>query len=251
MVPAKPQERTSKKAEKSTEKSTEKEGQRPPSKSSGTQSDKGSTPRGGKSVLPLSHVSLLDLAPSATPAPPKSTPRAKKPPVVEAAAPPSIEPPSRKKVVAPPSTEPPSRKKVAAPPSTEPPSRKKVAAPPSTEPPSVAPAPSGPPSHGPAFASSATDSLDALSDVSSEQSSCTPSDLEFLDSENDSDENRWHVDVDVLTAPSERFVGMPGSTIGLKRFEAMIASIERRAMAQDSKRKAKKATPRPPPVPVV
>ena len=237
MVPAKPQERTSKKAEKSTEKSTEKEGQRPPSKSSGTQSDKGSTPRGGKSVLPLSHVSLLDLAPSATPAPPKSTPRAKKPPVVEAAAPPSIEPPSRKKVV--------------APPSTEPPSRKKVAAPPSTEPPSVAPAPSGPPSHGPAFASSATDSLDALSDVSSEQSSCTPSDLEFLDSENDSDENRWHVDVDVLTAPSERFVGMPGSTIGLKRFEAMIASIERRAMAQDSKRKAKKATPRPPPVPVV
>ena len=73
-------------------------------------------------------------------------------------------------------------------------------------------------------------------------------DLEFLDDGSDSSGSEWAEDTDLLKAGSERFVGMPGATIGLKRFEAMVASIERRATALDAKRKARKATPRPVPV---
>ena len=76
---------------------------------------------------------------------------------------------------------------------------------------------------------------DALSSDSDEESP-TPSDLEFLSGESG---DEWVVDSELHNAPSERFIGSSGSTIGLKRFHAMVASIERRAIALDSKRKEK------------
>lgn len=97
-----------------------------------------------------------------------------------------------------------------------------------------------------------------MSDAVSEDGSVHSSDAEFLNnSEGDSGGEGWEEDQDgVLTAHSDTFRGMAGSTIGLKRFAAMVASIERRAIVQDTKRKARVASraaarpsPRPSPRP--
>lgn len=61
----------------------------------------------------------------------------------------------------------------------------------------------------------------------------------------DASDGEWHEDRDLLCASSETFVGAGyrGSTIGLKRFEAMIASIEKRAMALEAKRQRRLGGP--------
>lgn len=79
---------------------------------------------------------------------------------------------------------------------------------------------------------------DTPSDVSSEDS-VHRSDMEFVSSD-DVSGDEWVEDSAVLTAPSDHFAGMPGSTMGLKRLGAMIRSLEVRATALEAKRLAKK-----------
>lgn len=89
---------------------------------------------------------------------------------------------------------------------------------------------------------------DAPSDISSEVSSHS-SDYEFLSDA--SQDDAWHVDTNVLTAPSSAFDDVAAPTLGLKRFAAMVASIERRAVAlQDKSVARKKAAQRSKSVPV-
>lgn len=83
----------------------------------------------------------------------------------------------------------------------------------------------------------------------SDESDAHTSDGDFLDGYSSGD--GWEEDNAILTADSSTFRGNSGGTIGLKRFSAMIASIERRAIAQETKRnmrKAKKQGPAPVPL---
>lgn len=65
------------------------------------------------------------------------------------------------------------------------------------------------------------------------------SDEEMLDDNTDDDE--WQVDPEgILAAPAEKFAVSAGGTLGMKRFAAMIASIEQRALAAEARKKNKK-----------
>lgn len=79
------------------------------------------------------------------------------------------------------------------------------------------------------------DTIDSDSDTS-ESPSEHSSDREFLEASSD----EWTPDNDLLRASSEHFVGEPGGTVGLKRYRAMIKSLEYRASALEAKRAAKK-----------
>ena len=62
------------------------------------------------------------------------------------------------------------------------------------------------------------------------------------------DDEEWEVDNDLLRASSEdietneAYRGVQGGTKGLRRYFAMIASIERRAQAIEEKKKSKSAS---------
>jgi hypothetical protein len=67
------------------------------------------------------------------------------------------------------------------------------------------------------------------------------SDQEFLN--DDTEEEEWQVDPEgILAAPAEKFAAGAGGTLGMKRFAAMIASIEQRALAAEARKKNKKTT---------
>ena len=65
------------------------------------------------------------------------------------------------------------------------------------------------------------------------------SDEEIFD--DDTDDEEWQVDPEcILAAPAEKFAAGAGGTLGMKRFAAMIASIEQRAIAAEARKKNKK-----------
>lgn len=86
------------------------------------------------------------------------------------------------------------------------------------------------------------DDLKVDEELSDDESTAHSSDEDFLDNASSDDENGWQVDNRILTASSESFINMPGSTIGMKRFAAMIESIEKRALAAEARKIKKKKT---------
>ena len=84
------------------------------------------------------------------------------------------------------------------------------------------------------------DNLETMSDRSEELSTADSEDLAFVEM----DTLEWKTDDKLLSAPADSFRGtdgVQGSTAGLRRFSAMINSIEQRAMRIEALKAQRKA----------